>query len=154
MQGNRGKFYDKEPSTETKLFVTAFMDNVLSYMGLGPYFHLIFDLCRNRIKQICDINNIKLYEFAWTITKPLVNTEVREKSGLLPIGIISYDSIIPTLKTRIANIIQKEQNLSEQESYDYIENVLCNSTGHFMLEGETLSHSIIIDMLDELEFFK
>ena len=154
LQGNRGKFYDKEPSTETKLFTTEFMDNVLSYMGLGPYFHLIFDLCRNRIKQICDINDIKLYEFAWTTTKPMVNTEVRKKTGLFPVNIISSDGDMPVLKTRIANIIQKEQTLTEQESYDYIEDFLCNSIGHLMLEGETLSHPIIIDILDELEFFK
>ena len=70
-------------NTETLLYLLDYHENLVSYFSFNGYDRMIVNNALHRIKEICKINNIKLYDFQWdrSMTRKSKRTEIHTKAS-------------------------------------------------------------------------
>ena len=144
------EFTKRKPSSAEKLRILEFTENVLSYFSISENPNIIFNLCLNRIKELCKINDIEYYDFAWAQggSKESKTTEHLKNKPL-----VTKKDFKNVLKDDMIESIMKEKNIPKRTADNYFFNTLHNPHGHFMEDGEKMAQDFILKYLYEDGFF-
>lgn len=140
-----GKFNENKLSTHDKLLLSETLTNMID-RTLGTYnYKIIFDSVKNEIIRLCERNNIRFFDFAWTNSKYSRVTESGKLDTKNPQHVIISDEENFTVKRSMIEYIQKNYNIdSYEDARKEYETVWTNRSEHQLKTANRVSNKLIM----------